>query len=85
MWIYFLLSVFVSEKFESKLLFNFVNELFLNNRVDVCLTGWVDLLKEQFNALMMFVEPTGLAITEENAGIPLPFSEETMDDLYKKM
>ncbi len=75
----------ISEKFESSLLFNFVNELFLNNRVDVCLTGWVDLLKEQFEALMMFVEPTGLAITEENSGMLLPFSEETMDDLYKKM
>ena len=75
----------ISEKFESRLLFNYVNELLQHNRVDVCLTGWVDLLKEQFEALLMFVEPADRAIAEEKSGKTLPFSEAAMDELYKIM
>ncbi len=75
----------IAEKFESKQLFDYVNELFQNNRVDVCLTGWVDLVKDKFEALLMFVEPSGMEISKEKSGKVLPFSEETMDELYKIM
>ncbi|MBL7137688.1 MAG: 3-oxoacyl-ACP synthase [Bacteroidales bacterium] len=75
----------ISEKFDSRLLFDYVNELFQHHRVDACLTGWVELLKEQFEALLMFVEPAGKAVSEEKAGMMIPFSEEAMDELYKTM
>ena len=75
----------ISEKFDSRLLFDYVNELFQHHRVDACLTGWVDLLKKQFEALLMFIEPAEKAISEENSGMMISFSEEAMDELYKIM
>lgn len=78
-------ALLISEKFDGRLLFNYVNELFLNNRVDVCLTGWVDFLKEKFDALLMFVEPAHIAISKEKSEIIIPFSEATIDELYKIM
>jgi hypothetical protein len=73
----------IAENFETKQLFAYVNELFINNRVDACLTGWVDLLKDEFESLMMFVEPDRTDHSAEKLGIKLPFSDETMDELYK--
>ncbi|TSA26819.1 MAG: 3-oxoacyl-ACP synthase [Bacteroidetes bacterium] len=73
----------ISEKFDSLLLFNYVNELFQHHRVDACLTGWVDLLQERFEALLLFVEPTTKAPAEEPLKVSIPFSAEAMDTLYK--
>ncbi|NQV02492.1 MAG: 3-oxoacyl-ACP synthase [Bacteroidia bacterium] len=75
----------ISEKFDSRLLFNYVNELFQHQRVDACLTGWVNLMKEEFEALLMFIEPAEKAISGEKAGMIIPFSEEAMDELYAIM
>ncbi|MFH1296133.1 MAG: hypothetical protein ABIJ04_02530 [Bacteroidota bacterium] len=75
----------ISEKFDHRLLFNYVNELFQHHRVEACLAGWVELLKEQFEALLMFVEPAGKAGPEEKAGMMIPFSEVAMDELYQTM
>lgn len=73
----------ISETFDSNLLFNYVNELFLTNRVDGCLTGWVELLNEQFEAFLMFVEPADKILSDEKSRLKIPFSEDAMDDLYK--
>lgn len=72
----------ISERFDSRLLYNYVNELFQQNRVDVCLTGWVDLLKEQFDALVMFVKPAAKAVSEGNPETLIRFSEVAIDELY---
>ncbi|MFC2102620.1 3-oxoacyl-ACP synthase [Bacteroidota bacterium] len=75
----------ISEKFDGRQMFSYVNELFVSDRVDVCLTGWVDLLQDNFEALLMFVEPAVKESSNEESGIRLPFSEDAMHELYKKM
>jgi len=73
----------ISEKFESRILFDYVNELFMHNRIDFCLTGWVDLMKDKFDVLMILVEPVRIVNSGEEHGLTLPFSATTMDELYK--
>ncbi|MBE0648098.1 MAG: 3-oxoacyl-ACP synthase [Bacteroidales bacterium] len=75
----------ISERFDGRLLTKYVNELFQQNRIDVCLTGWVDLLKEDFEALLMFVEPGIWEMNAEAREIALPFSEKTVNELYTIM
>ncbi|MFH1159915.1 MAG: 3-oxoacyl-ACP synthase [bacterium] len=72
----------IGEKFNSRILFNYVFELFQHNRVEACLTGWVDLMKDGFNSLLMFIEPAEKAITAGKTWKVLPFSAENMDALY---
>ena len=75
----------IAEKFDAAMLSAYVNELFQQNRIDVCLTGWVELLKDHFESLLMFVEPGGTVATEGKSTINLPFSQETMNELYTIM
>jgi len=75
-------AMLISERFDSRLLFTYVNNLFREKKVDVCLTGWVELLNEQFDAFLMAVEPSTATFSGETSGA-LPFSPETMDELYK--
>lgn len=75
-------AMLISERFDSSLLFNYVNTLFREKKVDVCLTGWVELLNEQFDAFLMAVEPSTATLSGETSGV-FPFSPETMDELYK--
>jgi len=75
----------ISEKFDSKQLFIYVNELFQHKRVEACLIGWADLLKDHVDSLMMFIEPADKMVTQEKEGMILPFSEETMDEIYNVM
>ncbi|MBN1197768.1 MAG: hypothetical protein JXA23_00355 [Bacteroidales bacterium] len=78
-------ALLISERFDSRQLFSYVHHLFLEKQVDVCLTGWVELLKEQFDAFLMAVEPAATDYSKEKSGGALPFSEETMNELYKIM
>jgi len=75
-------AFFISEKFDSKLLVDYVTELFQFNRVTACLTGWVDLIKESFHSLLMFVEVPGTATGSGKTGKTIPFSAEDLDSLY---
>lgn len=74
----------ISEKFDSGLLYGYVHELFQNDRVDACITGWIDLLKEEFEALVFFVEKRATAQVDDTRMVAIPFSQEAMEALYKK-
>ena len=75
----------ISEKFESQQLFTYVKELFQQNRVEACLIGWADLLNDDFDSLMMFIEPADNIVGQEMERMALPFSEETMNKIYNEM
>lgn len=78
-------AMLISERFDSRQLFSYVNNLFQHQQVDICLTGWVELLKEKFDALLMAVEPAEIDYSRKKSGESFPFSEETMDELYNTM
>ena len=46
----------ISETFSGKLLFNYVDELFINGRVEACLCGWIEVIGNKCNALLALVE-----------------------------
>jgi len=46
----------ISESADAKMICNYVNELFDNDRVDACICGWVEVLGGQFFSLAMLVE-----------------------------
>ncbi|MEI7499886.1 MAG: 3-oxoacyl-ACP synthase [Bacteroidota bacterium] len=46
----------ISETFNSKLLFGYVDELFINNRVEACLFGWVEIFGNKSKAIVALVE-----------------------------
>ena len=75
----------ISEKFNSRQLFTYVTELFQHKRAEACLIGWADLLKDHFDSLIMFIEPADKRVKPEKEGMVLPFSEETMNELYNVM
>jgi hypothetical protein len=46
----------ISETFNGKLLFDYVEELFNSERVEACLCGWVEVMGDNCNAMMALVE-----------------------------
>jgi hypothetical protein len=70
----------ISEAFNAKLLHDYVDELFDNERVDACLCGWVEVIGNNCNALVTLIEKDGQSV---NGGIPgfkpLIFSVENLN------
>ena len=46
----------ISEAFNGKMLFDYVDELFNSERVEACLCGWVEVLGNNCNAMVALVE-----------------------------
>ena len=75
----------VSESFNSRLLLDYVNELFDSNRVDACLCGWVEVLGKNFDALLMLVEKNDPALKMSVSGIePVLFSADNLNLLMNR-
>jgi hypothetical protein len=49
-------AFFISESFDASLLVGYISGLFAGERMEACLCGWVELMGNRFNALMMLVE-----------------------------
>jgi hypothetical protein len=78
-------SFFVQEKFDTEFLENYVNELFENNRIDACITGWVELLKDRYESLVLLVERAEMVEKEGNIRTFGRFSKSAIDNLYTKI
>ncbi len=63
-------AFFVFKQFDGNFMAEYVNGLFDNNLIKNCICGWVDILKEDYRAILFLVEDggpeTGLAFTAEN-------------------
>jgi hypothetical protein len=78
-------AFFISETFDAGLIRNCVDEMMKKDRVNACLCGWVELLGDKFESLLVFVEKAGSK--ENQAGPvfrPLPFTEETLNQLLHR-
>lgn len=68
----------ISERFDPKLLADYVTGLLSENRIDACLTGWVELHRDRFESLLVFVE-------RDPDGSGRPFTAEKLNMLYRNI
>ena len=74
----------ISEAFNSKLLYDYVNELFNNDFVDVCLCGWVEVMGDNFNALVALIENFTMGLNGGNSLFdPMPFNVKNLNLIMK--
>jgi hypothetical protein len=70
----------ISETFNGEQLFNYVDELFINLRVEACLCGWVELMGNKCNAMVALVEHIGRGMYDGVSGFkPLLFNAENLN------
>ncbi len=72
----------ISETFNPRQLQDSVSELLDNSRAEACICGWVEILGNDFRAMMALVEKDN-AVAPENGFTPLPFNEASLNDLIK--
>lgn len=65
---------FISDDFDADFLHFYVNDLFANHGIKVCICGWVDILDDNYKAVLYLVENEGL---EENL-----FTINNLNNLY---
>jgi len=70
----------ISEAFNSKMLSSYAEELFINGWVDACLCGWIEVLGDKYNALVVLVENDDRGRSGEVSGFkPLLFNEKNLN------
>ena len=72
----------ISETFNPGQLTEYVSEILDNKRAGACICGWVEILGNDFRAMMALVEKEN-STDPENGFTPLPFNEATLIDLIK--
>jgi hypothetical protein len=70
----------ISEAFNGRLLHDYVEELFINERVEACLCGWLEVMGNNCNAMVALVEKAGPGLDESGSGFkPLPFNADNLN------
>jgi hypothetical protein len=69
-------AFFVFKNFDGKFMADYVLGLFENNLIKSCICGWVDILKEDYRAILFLVEQDG----QENT---MPFNADNLNKLYQ--
>lgn len=62
-------AFFINEKFDAEFIEQYVTNLINNNILQACICGWVELLNEEYTAVLFLVEKeasAGQAFTSEN-------------------
>jgi hypothetical protein len=68
-------AFFISEKFDAGFIETYVNNLFINNNIKCCICGWVDVLGDDYKAVLFLVEKE----QRDNAKL---FSKNNMDSIF---
>lgn len=72
-------AFFVTESFNEKLVCDYVTDLFLTAGLRCCLCGWIEVLGNKFEALMVVVESIEEPVNEEVSSSQLrPFNTEML-------
>ena len=61
----------VSKKFDPLQIIDYVATLFEHGSIDACLCGWIELLKEDYQSLLMVVERCSRESNDEQSSEPL--------------
>jgi hypothetical protein len=63
-------AFFISDEFDREFMLEYVTNLINNNTLQACICGWVNLLNEEYQAVLFLVEkrnfPGAIPLTEEN-------------------
>ncbi|MBN2480129.1 MAG: hypothetical protein JXB19_00175 [Bacteroidales bacterium] len=70
-------AFFIQKKFDSLFMVEYVTQLFEKQIVACCITGWVEMDADQYDAVLFLVEKTG----QLNDGITI-FNVRNIDDIY---
>jgi hypothetical protein len=68
-------AFFIFEKFDAGFIETYVNNLFDNNNIKCCICGWVDVLGDDYKAVLFLVE-------KEQGENALLFSKNNMDSIF---
>jgi len=69
-------AFFIFEKFNAGFIYAYAANLLTNNALKACICGWVDLLGEEYKAVLLLVEK----VERENS---VPFSEKNLDSIFE--
>ena len=47
---------FISESFDSELMYDYIKQLFETKSIDCCFAGWIDFLNNDYDCFIMFLE-----------------------------
>lgn len=70
-------AFFIQENFDATFMAQQVNYLLNNNILDACICGWVDVLEQNYKAVLFLIEKN----KSENAML---FSAENMDNIFNR-
>lgn len=68
-------AFFVFKQFDATFMAQYVNNMFDNDVVEACLCGWVELLEENYEAMLLFVE-------KRNGRDAMAFAVENINKIY---
>ncbi len=75
----------ISETFNASLLHDYVSELFNNERVEACLCGWIEVLANKCDAMMVMVEKEDHCRNGGASGMkPMLFNAENLNFIMKR-
>jgi hypothetical protein len=69
----------ISETFNAGLLHDYVEELFINGRVDACLCGWIEVMGNNCNAMVALIEPCNPQDEYKSGFRPVLFNEKNLN------
>jgi hypothetical protein len=74
----------VSERFDPVLLFTNIREALDNDRIDACIAGWVELLRDRYESLLFLVERE-TALAADRVDDTTDFSVKEIEKLFIKI
>lgn len=78
-------AVFIAEKPDPQTIFQLVSELFLQNRVSCCITGWVEAYHASLSSCLMLVEKDELANSLSEPGENIIFDRSNIERILKEV
>jgi hypothetical protein len=70
-------AFFVFDHFNGAFIQQYVEELLINDLLNSCIAGWIELLKDSYNAVIFLVE-------KDTAGNQMPFTIENINKIYEQ-
>ena len=70
-------AFYIQDDFDAGFIENQINYLLDNDILQVCICGWVDILQEEYKAVLFLVE-------KQKGNVAVPFSAENMNSKFKQ-
>jgi len=78
-------AVFIAEKPDGQTIFQLVSELFSNNRVNCCITGWMEAYDDRLSSCLMLVENEEMAKSLPEPGENIIFDPSNIEQIFKEV